>query len=628
MAEDIIPALHEHQNAKELGTSSPQGYEPTDEEKKAIRLVNSLFEKAKNHRKKYDQRWLDYYKMFRGKQWKEQRPSYRHSEVINMIFQHIQSVVPILTDARQRFEFLPEEPGDTELAEILDQVAEADWQRGNWTYKLAEILYEGHFYGTGLGSIEYNPKARLGTGAIEFHSKDPFYSFPDPDATDVNEKANFFIYAEPVSISKMKRDYPEKAAFLKPDLIDFMGGSKTDQDVTRFRSPVDSRSVFEGTSAYDLAAGDQCLKITCFVKDEEIIEEEKKSANPDGSEQIEYLRKLKYPNGRKICMAGGVILSDGPAPDEDGLFPYFRYANYIDPRSFWGISEIEQLESPQKIFNKLVSFALDVLTLMGNPVWVVDDSSGVDTDNLFNRPGLVVEKTKGSEVRREEGVQLQPYVLQLVDRMRNWFDETGGSQDVSRGARPEGITAASAISQLQEAAQTRIRQKSRNLDAALQCAGQLYKNRLFQYTPAPRVIRVTNNPNAQKFFKFHVEQIDNGDGTTRKVAKVRDYVQNPQTGQWSESLEERVFEMRGDFDVRVSTGSALPFAKDQKFGRARQMFLDGVIDEEEYLKAADYPNWESVLQRVQQKRAEQAQAAAAANGAAAPPAPQGAAVPA
>jgi hypothetical protein len=66
-------------------------------------------------------------------------------------------------------------------------------------------------------------------------------------------------------------------------------------------------------------------------------------------------------------------------------------------------------------------------------------------------------------VQREEGVQLQPFVLQLIDRMKLWFDDVSGSNDVSRGAKPEGITAASAIQSLQEAAQIRIRQKAETL---------------------------------------------------------------------------------------------------------------------------------------------------------------------
>lgn len=616
MAERMIPVLGEHQNARDLDTTQPAGYTPTPEERKALKLVNRLFEKAKKHRTKYDERWVDYYKMFRGKQWKEARPSYRHSEVINMIFQHIQSVVPILTDARQRFEFLPQEPSDLEFAKILDQVAENDWVRSNWTYKLTEVMYDGHFYGTGLSEMCFDAKADFGAGKIDYKSCDPMYCFPDPDAFDVNERCGFFVYAEPMDIERLRKKHEKHAKWIKADLMDLMNEDKTDLHETTFKSPVDNTVAMSGSNPDIYKGQDKALEITCYIKSDEVEEIEKKNFDEaSGEERVEYEQRLKYPNGRKIVVAGSVVVFDGPNPYDDGLFPYARFINYIDPRSFWGISEVEVLESPQKTFNKLISFALDVLTLMGNPIWILSTDSDVDADNLFNRPGLVIEKSPGSEVRREEGVQLQPYVLQLIDRMREWFNEAGGSQDITRGVKPEGVTAASAISQLQEAAQTRIRQKSRNLDAYLQNLGQLYKNRVFQFYTAPQIVRVTNDQAATKFFKFHVEDRPGPDGSSQKVGVVRDYIQNPETGQMSESPTAREYIIRGNLDVRVSTGSALPFAKDTKFNKARQMFLDGVIDEEEYLKAADYPNWEAVLQRVQQKKMAEAQAQAGAQGA-------------
>lgn len=618
MAESQIPVLQEHQ-APEI-TTNPGGYTPTAEEKAALKLVNRLFDKAKKHRKKYDEKWLDYYKMFRGKQWREQRPSYRHSEVLNFIFQAIQSVIPILTDARPRFDFLPQEPGDMEFAQVLSDVAAADWDAGNWHMKLAANFYDAHFYGTGIGGMGFDPEAKMGLGAIDFMDCDPFYCFPDPNAQDVNDKrGRYFIYAEPMDVEVLKREYPEHNDHFKPDLIDLIQGDKTDLDQIRFKSPVDSKTVIEGSSVYEANYKDQCLKVTCYLKSDDFIEDEKERTLEDGMVEKYFEQRLKYPTGRKIVIAGGVVCEDGPNPYEDGLFPYARLVNYILPREFWGMSEVEQLESPQKIFNKLVSFSLDVLMLMGNPIWKVPTGSGIDTDNLFNRPGLIVEYDGTQAPTREEGVQLQPYVLQLVDRMANWFDGISGANEVTRGMRPEGVTAASAISSLQEAAQTRIRQKSRNADAYLQHIGTLYKNRVFQYYSAPRIVRLTGDNNVQKYFKLHVETLEQPDGMKQRKATVRPYVQD-ETGAYSESLEAREFMLKSDFDVKVITGSTLPFAKTEKSNLAFKLEEVGAIDELELLKAVEYPNAEAVWERVQQRRAQQAQMEAQQAGLPAPPA--------
>jgi hypothetical protein len=577
-AQESTRMLSEHESARDY-QSGPIGYEPTPEEIKTIKMVDHLFQKSKNARKPYDEKWLGNYRMFRGKQWKDARPSFRHSEVINLIFRAIQSEVPILTDAMPKIEFIPSEPNDFEISQILNDVVSSDWDKNNWSYKITEALYDSHIYGTGFGCVKFDPEMDLGIGGIEFKSGDPFYQYPDPESFDVNEKSRYYIEAEPVPLETLKTEYPKVAQFLKADLQDI---SKKDKDIgneIRYRSPTDSRVVLEGSSPYDLKAHNEALKICCYVKDLETVEEEMKEADPTtGQENIKYITKLKYPNGRKIVVVNGVLCEDGSMEYEDGKFPYLKMSNYILPREFWGMSEVEQLESPQKIFNKLISFALDVLTLMGNPIWVVDTSSGVDVENLFNRPGLIVEKEPNSEVRREEGVQLQPYVLQMIDRMKSWFDDISGSNDVSRGVRPEGVTAASAIEALQSAANTRLRQKSRNLDAFMQNFGQMYLSRVFQYYSAPRVFRITNNQNVTQYFKFHVDKDEYGN----KVARVQKYSQGDD-GQYYLDPENQ-YSLQGRFDVKISTGSSLPFEKSRVEQQAFSLFDRKIIDEEEVLK--------------------------------------------
>lgn len=620
MSEITVPYLSEHEGPQQDGSQHP-GYDPTEDEKKDVELVEKLYSRAKKYRKRYDQKWIDFYKMFRGKQWKEVRPSYRHSEVINIVFQTIESQVPILTDSRPKLEFLPTIPSQFELADILNKVAENDWVHNNWLMILTEILFDAHFYGTGFSYTGFDPDANLGLGNILFESFDPFHAYPDPDARDVNDKrSKFFVTAEPTAVSQLKREYPDKAEFITGDVVDLSQGDKADINQVMFKSPVDSKLITEGVGGYDNVERDQAVKITCYLKDEatEEIEEEDKDDDgapvlgDDGTPQKKFVEKLKYPKGRKIVTAGQVLLESCEAEFEDGQFPFDKMINYILPREFWGMGEVEQLEGPQKTFNKIVSYALDVMTLMGNPIWVVGTNSGIDTDNLFNKPGLVVEADDITQVHREPGVQLQPFILELLNQYKGFMDGISGQTDLSRGVEPTDVTAASAISDLQEAQQTRVRLKSRNLDAFLQGFGKKYLSRVFQFYSVPRIVRVTGNDNADEYFHFHVEKIDQEDGSQKMFANVVSYDEAGQPVAMQH-------EINGDFDVKVSTGSSLPFAKEQKTNISMNLFKMGVIDDEELLKNLDYPNYEAVLQRVSQKKAMMAQQQAAAQGAPPPP---------
>jgi hypothetical protein len=617
------PLLAEHDAPKvEANTEKSGTYQPTDEEQKAIRLVERIFEKNKKHRKKYDGKWMDHYKMVRGKQWKEERPSYRNSAVFNIIWRAIQSQVPIETDSRPKFEFLPQEPSDYELSVILNELCEADWDSKNWLMTLVEMIYDKNFYGTAFGGLTYDEDYNDGLGDICFQSHDPFYQFPDPNCYDINDKrCKNYVEAEPVDVDVLKSQYPDKAQFIKPDLQEFYGSDKTNVTTDILKTPVDNLAYTENyNDGYGVEAR-KALKKTLWIYDDSVTEEKVDTVNDDGSVITEFVSKKKYPKGRKIIVANKVLLEDREGEYDDGKIPKAKLVNYMLPREFWGVGEVENLSDLQVNYNKVWSFVLDVLELMGNPIWIISQDTAIDTDNVYNRNGLILEPASSEGiVQRVEGVQLQPYVMNLIDRIKSDFDEIAGDRDVSRGVNPTGVTAASAIEALQETAQTRQRQKARFLDAFLQQLGQMYVSRVFQFRTVPQVYRLTNNQNVTKYFKFHVEdqpvmnepQIDPMTGMMGAPTPVmgvdgqpemQKIVNYSEVGPMGETLagSERQLPVNGKFDVKVSTGSSLAFDKARRTDQAYQLFDRGLVDPQYVYETLELPNWQAVMTRMQQK---------------------------
>lgn len=607
--------LNEHEAPEKEAKQAEESYEPTPEEKKVIKLANKILDKNKKHRSMYDRTWLEDYRMFRGKQWKEARPSYRHTEVLNLVFSSIQSTVPLQTDTRPRFEFIPREPSDQEVAEIMNVVCDSDWTNRKWASELLEVIYDSNTYGTGLSTTNGKPNE------VSYASADPVYCFPDPEARDTapgeEKRCWTFVYAEPRDVAWVKRMYPDKAKFIKPDIQDLMRNEKA-QDEIRFRSPADRNMVMEGTTAGDPANKDLVLYSETWIspeacqdefdeKEEPVLDAE---GNPivgeDGKAQSQFTQIARFPKGRKICMAGNVLLSaiDAPNPYDDGEIPFERYPNYVLSREFWGMSEVEQLKGPQRIVNKIFSFALDCMTLMGNPINLIPSTSGIDPDTIINRPGANWEYDGDSPPSRLEGVGLPPFIMQLYEKCLDVYQTISGSSDVSQGVDNSGVTAAKGILALQEAARTRIRQKARNLDEYLQSVGRHYKSRVFQFYSAPKIVRLTNNENANRYFRMHIETTEDG---KRSLSVV------PYNDQGQEMLDEaKQFQIAGDFDIKVSTGSSLPFAKAEKDEKLRKDFQLGLIDQEEVLKNSDYTDWQQVMQRMQQAAQAAAQAEAQA----------------
>jgi len=85
------------------------------------------------------------------------------------------------------------------------------------------------------------------------------------------------------------------------------------------------------------------------------------------------------------------------------------------------------------------------------------------------------------------------------------------------------------------------------------------------------------------------------DGTKRAI------VQNMQTG------ESKNYLINGQFDIRVNTGSSLPFTIAERESKVFALFDRGIIDATEVLDALEYPDREAILQRVAEQQAQAAQ---------------------
>jgi len=573
--------------------------EQPEEAQETVKQVMKMFYKAKKVRDKYSCNWLHYYKMYRGDQWDGiKMPRFRQKEIVNLIASAINSGVALQTDARPRITFVPTEPQDTEFAQVMNELVEFDWESNNWLEVLTEIVIDGNLYGIGYSQQGYDPEAMYGVGAATYESEDPFYCYPDFEAKDINGKdSEFFIVAKPVDTQRLKRKYPDFEDVIKSDVSDFVQSSKTAINDFKLAWQSTDREMPDASyfSGYTDSESDQTLLFEVWMKpyDTKEVEVETGEMDDEGSPILTTEVHKVYPNGRKLTIASGILLEEGPLEFDNQSFPFAKYVNRVLPREFYGISELENLESPQRVFNKLVNASLEVMNYMGNPIWIVSTDSGINPRKLVNRTGLVVEKEPGSEARREPGVQLSPSALSLIDRFENYFNNLSGQTDVSQGKTPGSVTAASAIEQLQAASQTQIRQKQRQLDMYLRDVGRQYADIVLERYSQPRVVRVTGEKDDARYFKMHLTTTMDG----QRQASVVDM----QTGEMKNYL------INGQFDIRVNTGSSLPFTVAEKESKVFALFDRGIIDAEEVLDALEYPDREAILQRVAERQAQLAQ---------------------
>ena len=318
--------------------------------------------------------------------------------------------------------------------------------------------------------------------------------------------------------------------------------------------------------------------------------------------QIIEEKEMKYPNGRRIIIAGDVLLADSENPYQDGKFPFVVFKNYDLPDRFWGMGEIEQIMKPQKNADDLTNQVLDNAKLTANCQWVKDKNCGIAHGTLTNRPGLIITKNPGTEVRREQPPSIPAYVQQTIEMLKRDIEIVSGVFDITRGERPNSITSGVAIQQLTQSAQSRIKLKMKYLENALAELGSLWVNRIIQYWKLPRQLRVMVS--SKDFQQATQDMITQGQQFS---------VQAPINGQVPIFTSLSGEEIDGDWDISVVGGSTMPVNKNvrlqQLISLSQTVAEDGLpmVDRQTLLENSELPNVEEIIARFDAIKQQQAQ---------------------
>ena len=121
-----------------------------------------------------------------------------------------------------------------------------------------------------------------------------------------------------------------------------------------------------------------------------------------------------WEDERVITVADGrVVIRDDKNPYSCGK-PFIHIVDQVVPHEFYGIGEIEQIESLQYELNDWRNHRMDGKTLTLNPMWWVPP--GVDLDDFIAEPGALftgpqppqpidVRGDKRSDYREEEVIK-------------------------------------------------------------------------------------------------------------------------------------------------------------------------------------------------------------------------------
>ena len=460
--------------------SNERRYTPSDNEKKLCNWVYTKFKQAYVSKAPLMNKWKDYMKAYKGTYFKnESRPDYKSDEISNMVFSTIETIRPIMVDNNPKFLAVPRTPQGMEFSSDVQIALDYEWDREKMPLKLPAQLIPMLVYGTAVWFIQWDGKQGE-YGEISIKPVDPFNLFPDPLAEDV-ESAEYLIYATYKNANQLKQQFPDKASAIEGSRIS-MSELVSDRD------------------SNDNSEENQVLVVEMWCRDWVTMDKD-----------VEGNDKLKYPKGRVItCLPElGILLSDKKNPYNDGRFPFILMKNYDIPFEFWGVGEVEQILSPQSYINDLTNQIIDNAKLTANMQWIVDKNCGIGKGKLTNRPGLVIRKNPGSEVKRDQPPAMPTYLREQIEVLKQDIQDISGVFDSLKGEKQGSVTAASAIMALQEASQARIRLKIKIMESFLSELACIVYSRMQQFWKLDRWVRVTDIEGNASFKEIGQEVLSN-----------------------------------------------------------------------------------------------------------------------
>jgi hypothetical protein len=205
-----------------------------------------------------------------------------------------------------------------------------------------------------------------------------------------------------------------------------------------------------------------------------------------------------------VRVAGHQILEDSAIDYPNGYyalgaFPFRIAPLYPQKGSALGLGICDLFKDPQRYADKLDSILLENALRARNPRMAVNDSL-VDYDDAKDFSKEVI-RTKGSASDAIQWFQTQPlpaYIMNYSQLIKQSIKDEAGSNDQSRGQTAGGVTAAQAITALQDMSTKRSRMEGRELQRAFKECVRMMVEILREKEIVPRTIPITIGGKVEK----------------------------------------------------------------------------------------------------------------------------------
>lgn len=514
-------------------------------------------------------RWLD---LYHGAHYDSNLPSYKPPIVVNELRTLIISEASDLSDSGFRV-YVMKDPRKGGRDEEYERALRALWVREQIDLRVMEAAVWAEVCGTGFLRIGWDPDRYYGMGDVTVEAIDPRCILPDPDA-ETERGMQFVIYETILDLSDIRRLFPRRGEAVKPeDSYSSKEGGYVSSNLTPgtpYQGPLVEGDSLLGrqTPGYKKA---RARVLDAFVRDDTLETVTIPLTDPtglpmkddNGNPILQQTRRMKYPGGRRIVGANGVILYDGPNTNPGGDFGLVRVVLEPTMGAFWGSGFVQQTGEIQLAANKLASLVVENGIRLNNGIVVAKGNTGIDWETFAGIPGQIVQIAQGGDF----DIKYPPAMpAEMVNAPVQWLDiqrRVLGFTEPRMGAGGKGNTSPEVtetdISQAQGT--TRLRAK------------YLYHT-------------------VQRMAEMIFARMASGYTLERTIPAVE--------GESFKPITWRPIEQPERYAVYVDPASFQVMSKSMLRRMSIVLYKMGAIDRKALLEAIGWPDWEQVAGRIDQ----------------------------
>lgn len=455
-------------------------------------------------------------------------PPWRVRMVVNKVRPVVRTTLAKVVSQKPKFVIVPatSEDNDQAAARVAEQILDAEYSAKNIKRILRRAEWWTIITGTGFikdywdgSAVDYDSQQ---IGDIVVEPVTPFHVFVPDLLEEELENQPYLIHQSMKSLDWVERAY----------------GKKVNAPTTKSTNDILEDSFLSMVGAKTASNKDEVLMLEFWIKP-----------------------------GHKMLPGGGLVTIVGETivqvitnyPYAHGQFPFSKL-DAIPSGKFYADSVITDMIPIQREYNRTRSQIIEAKNLMSKPKLIAPKGS-INPNQITSEPGQVILYTPGFDKPTPMPLPSLPsHVMQEIQQLQQDMDDVSGQHEISRGQNPSQVTAATALSYLQEQDDTKLSDTISSLEEGVEKLGRHILSHVSQFWTTERTV-----------------QIVGADG----------------------SFDAQVYKgsaIGGNLAVRVEAGSALPQSKAAKQAFVMDLIKMQIIEPQKALEMLELGGIERVYE--------------------------------